>query len=54
MDAMNLHHFIWSRMASLSRFRYGSDKATASNFVHILEEVHRKRWKRLIGRRKYT
>jgi hypothetical protein len=30
-----LRPFIWSRVSGLMRFRIGSDKGTASNFVHI-------------------
>jgi hypothetical protein len=39
-----LRPFIWSRVSGLMRFRYGSDKGTALNFVEIKEKVRWRPW----------
>jgi hypothetical protein len=39
-----LHPFIWSRVSGLMRFRHGSDKWTASNFVRISGKMRRRPW----------
>jgi hypothetical protein len=36
-----LRPFIWSRVSDLMRFREGSDKGTATDFVHVWENMRR-------------
>jgi hypothetical protein len=39
-----LRPFIWSCVSVLMRYRDGSDKGTASNFVQVSEKVRRRPW----------